>query len=216
MRYCAGPELRNKGWLALGRPGFPLGNTQYSMRIMCIMSNYSNGFQGGNPDPITSQHYHLQQSTRLKRSAKMKKHSKCKARKCNETAQIRGLCRKHHGQQKQADELRRDGQTLLEKGRIDEEYASVEWIRTDLQELQPWWNRISAAMSLQNEDADLGDEAPYAKEWCMALAIEMVKTERASRTGKPCDQGKAEIVRDRVWRRLASLEESSHRPPAGG
>jgi hypothetical protein len=142
----------------------------------------------------------------------MKKHSKCKARKCNETAQIRGLCRKHHEEQKQADELRQDGQSLLEKGRVDEEYASVEWIRTDLQKLQLWWKRICASMNLQNEDKDLGDEAPYAKEWCMALAIEMVKTERASRAGKPYDQGKAEITRDRVWRRLESLEESREKP----
>ncbi len=71
-------------------------------------------------------------------------------------------------------------------------------------------------MNLQNEDKDLGDEAPYAKEWCMALAIEMVKTERASRAGKSCDQGKVEIVRDRVWRRLASLKESSDRLPVEG
>jgi hypothetical protein len=76
----------------------------------------------------------------------MRKHSKCKARKCNETAQIRGLCRKHHEEQKQADELRQDGQSLLEKGRIDEEYVSVEWIKADLQKLQPWWSRINASM----------------------------------------------------------------------
>lgn len=145
----------------------------------------------------------------------MKKHSKCKARKCNETAQIRGLCRKHHEEQKQADELRQDGLSLLEKGRIDEEYISVEWIKADLQKLQPWWNRIGASMNPQNVAKDLGDEAPYAKEWCMALAIEMVKTERAFRTGKPSDQGKAEIVRDRVWRRLESLAVSNEKIPAG-
>lgn len=142
----------------------------------------------------------------------MKKHSKCKARKCNEAAQIRGLCRKHHEEQKQADELRQDGQSLLEKGLVDQEHASVKWIKADLQKLQPWWNRISASMNLQNEDKDLKDEAPYAKEWCMALAIEMVKTERASRAGMPCDQGKAEIVRDRVWRRLGGLEENKEKP----
>lgn len=146
----------------------------------------------------------------------MKKHSKCKARKCNESAQIRGLCRKHHNEQKQADELRQDGLALLEKGRIDEENAAVEWIKTDLQKLQPWWIRISAAMNLQNEDKDLGDEAPYAKEWCMTLAMEMVKAERASREGTLWDQGKAEIIRDRVWRRLEGLEAGTGKPPAGG
>ena len=145
----------------------------------------------------------------------MKKHSKCKARKCNETAQIRGLCRKHHEEQKQADELRQDGQLLLEKGRIDDEFAKVEWIRSDLQKLQPWWNRICASLNLQNEDKDLKEEAPYAKEWCLALAIEMVKTERAFRAGTPWDQGKAEIIRDRVWRRLESLEVSREKPQTG-
>lgn len=144
----------------------------------------------------------------------MKKHSKCKARKCNETAQIRGLCRKHHEEQRQADELRQDGQSLLEKGRIDDEHASVEWIRMDLQKLQPWWNRISVAMSPQNEDPVLKDEAPFAKEWCMTLAMEMVKAERASRAGISWDQGKAEIIRDRVWRRLEGLETGKELPPA--
>lgn len=143
----------------------------------------------------------------------MKKHGKCKARKCNETAQIRGLCRKHHEEQKQAHELRQDGLSLLEKGRIDNEYVTVKWIKADLQKLQPWWNRIS--VDIKNESNDLGDEAPYAKEWCMALAIAMVKTERASRAGATYDQGKAEIVRDRVWRRLESLVESSEKAPAG-
>ncbi len=143
----------------------------------------------------------------------MKKHSKCKARKCNETAQIRGLCRKHHEEQKKADELRQNAELLLEKGRIDEEHVSVEWIKVDLQKLQPWWKRICSSLRLENEDKDLGDEAPYAKEWCMALAIEMVKTEKASRAGIPCDQGKAEIVRDRVWRRLESLEAGIEAPP---
>lgn len=144
----------------------------------------------------------------------MKKHSKCKARKCNENAQIRGLCRKHHEEQRQADELRQDGQSLLERGRIDEEHASVEWIRIDLQKLQPWWNRISVAMGPQNEDPALKEEAPFAKEWCMTLAMEMVKAERASRAGIPWDQGKAEIIRDRVWRRLEGLEASKEMPPA--
>lgn len=146
----------------------------------------------------------------------MKKHSKCKARKCNETAQIRGFCRKHHEAQKNADELRQDGQLLLEKGRIDEGYAAVEWIKTDLLKLQPWWIRISVAMNLQNEDQDLKDEAPYVKEWCIALAMEMVKAERASRAGTPWDQGKAEIIRDRVWRRLEGLEGGTEKPPTGG
>lgn len=146
----------------------------------------------------------------------MKKHSKCKARKCNETAQIRGLCRKHHEEQKQADELRQDGLSLLEKGRIHEEYVTVEWVKVDLQKLQPWWTRICASMNLQNEDQDLKDEAPYAKEWCMTLAMEMVKAERASRAGAPWDQGKAEITRDRVWRRLDGLEAGKDKPPVGG
>jgi hypothetical protein len=146
----------------------------------------------------------------------MKKHSKCKARKCNETAQIRGLCRKHHNELKLADELRQDGQSLLEKGQIDEEYAAVEWIRSDLQKLQPWWHRISAAMDLQNKDQELKEEAPYAKEWCMTLAIEMVKAERAFRAGAPWDQGKAEIIRDRVWRRLDGLAAGTEKPSAGG
>jgi hypothetical protein len=145
----------------------------------------------------------------------MKKHSKCKARKCNETAQIRGLCRKHHEAQKQADELRQDGQSLLEKGLVDQEHVAVDWIRTDLPKLRPWWTRISAAMNPQNEDKDLGEEAPYAKEWCMALAMEMVKAERASRSGTPEEQGKAEIVRERVWRRLESLEVSGGKPQTG-
>lgn len=146
----------------------------------------------------------------------MKKHSKCKARKCNETAQIRGLCRKHHEAQKQADELRQDGQSLLGKGLVDQEHVTVEWIKTDLQKLQPWWSRISAAMNLQNEDQDLKDETPYAKEWCMTLAMEMVKAERASRAGTPSDQGKTEITRDRVWRRLEGLETGTKNPPTGG
>lgn len=146
----------------------------------------------------------------------MKKHGKCKARKCNESAQIRGLCRRHHDEQKRADELRQDGQSLLEKGLLDQEHATVEWIRTDLLKLRPWWTRISAAMSLQNEEHDPKDEMPYAKEWCMALAIEMVKAERASRTGVPWDHGKAEIVRDRVWRRLEGLEAGTGEPPTGG
>lgn len=67
-------------------------------------------------------------------------------------------------------------------------------------------------MNPQNEDQDLNDEAPYAREWCMALAMEMVKAERASRAGIPWDQGKAEIIRDRVWRRLEGLEVSREKP----
>lgn len=147
----------------------------------------------------------------------MKKHSKCKARKCNETAQIRGLCRKHHEAQKQADELRQDGQSLLEKGLVDQEHVAVDWIRTDLPKLQPWWTRISAAMNPQNEDKDLGEEAPYAKEWCMTLAMEMVKAERAFREGSLGDQGKAEMTRERVWRRLEGLEAGTgnHKPGSG-
>lgn len=85
-----------------------------------------------------------------------------------------------------------------------------------MQKLQPWWNRISAAMKLQNEDQDLKGEAPYAREWCMTLAMEMVKAERASRAGTPWDQGKAEITRDRVWRRLEGLEGGTEKPPTGG
>lgn len=105
---------------------------------------------------------------------------------------------------------------MLEKGLVDQEHVTVGWVRTDLQKLQPWWTRISSAMNLQNEDQELKDELPYAKEWCMTLAMEMVKAERASRTGTAWDQGKAEITRDRVWRRLEDLEAGTKKSPTGG
>ncbi len=50
----------------------------------------------------------------------------------------------------------------------------------------------------------------------MTLAMEMVKAERASRTGTAWDQGKAEITRDRVWRRLEDLEAGTKKSPTGG
>jgi len=134
-----------------------------------------------------------------------KKIIQCTRRHCNGPLYLGGLCRFHHDESAEKERLRDAALTLLHLGVIDDKLPEDEGLKSESEMLRKWWNKVCRAQNMQIVDPILQDESPYAGEWCISLAQEMVLATRATRRGETVSPS-LEFCREWVWERFNNLE----------
>ena len=129
----------------------------------------------------------------------------CRRSDCTNLPHLGGLCKQHHEEDIEKREKRKVATAALTSQAIDGRLADNPELRTEMARLSKWWHRACDSIRAERMDEILQDEAEYAMEWCISLAQELVKAERAHRLGEsmPSSLG---YTRESVWSRFANLE----------
>ena len=115
------------------------------------------------------------------------------------------LCRSHY--EKQTEKLRCQSEAiyLLHHNTLNDRSLLHQELTEEFRKLQRWWHRACEAMNFQREGPILRDEATYALDWCVSLAVVMIRKENAFRGGdKRLDAW--DPTRASVWERFKNLE----------
>lgn len=121
---------------------------------------------------------------------------------CDERPVSAGYCLTHYTEHEAVRKQRDDAVRFLHHGDVDYERLTDEELRLEAAHLWDRWGKVCAAVSHQRFTAELpADEAPYAVEWCIGLAKQIVEAERTVRAGKP----KPFRSRD-LWERFENLD----------
>ena len=111
----------------------------------------------------------------------------CFVSRCDEPPYLGGRCKEHYDEDKRKQQERRDAVEVLNNSGVDGTYPTDKSLRQLLSDIQKWWSRAHSAMAYGRTDSVLRDEAEYAAEWCVALAWQIVRAERAFRAGQEPD-----------------------------
>lgn len=137
----------------------------------------------------------------------MKNKSTCRYPHCNEIWHLGGLCSKHYEEGRAKEELRGEAVRSLHWGVIDGVRPSNEVARSELVKIQRWWNEVCNALNFGHKHSVLRDEVEFAKEWCIALAEQIVNIERAFRAGTLRETDDMFVATQLwVWERFENLE----------
>jgi hypothetical protein len=134
-----------------------------------------------------------------------RKNYECALDDCREPPYLGGLCKAHHQIRSERDELRQQAIRTLHRLTIFEGPVEEPSLREELLRINRWWDRACFSLIYRITDEVLGDEARYAQEWCISLAEEIIKAEKAFRAGLPAP-ATLEFERSLVWSRFANLE----------
>jgi len=137
---------------------------------------------------------------------KRRRSSSCKKSRCEEPAEIMGLCHEHYAEHVEAQMCCDEAIRVLHHGILDGQTIQKTELAEEFRKLQEWWRRACDSINFQRKDPILRDEAKYASEWCISLAQVIIKEERLFRNGnvRPPPWN---FIRDSVWDRFKNLEE---------
>jgi hypothetical protein len=130
----------------------------------------------------------------------------CRVTGCSEQLYLGGLCRQHHEEQEEHERTRRDSLNALHFGTVDDVLPSDPLLEGDLTKLRGYWDRVCSVLQTQRGTPLMPlDEAPYAQEWCISLATEIVSAQRSI---NKCGKSAYEYTPSRiwVWERLHNLD----------
>ena len=129
----------------------------------------------------------------------------CSVGTCTEPPYLGGLC-KEHSDDRALKERRRDAAlNALHMGEVEGRLPDDPELREELLRLQTWWGRACDSVNHERENELLKDEAPYAIEWCISLAAEIVVAEIAIRQRNDVPYT-LQATRYWVWERFSNLE----------
>lgn len=124
---------------------------------------------------------------------------------CTEPPHSGGLCREHNDERIHKNRRRDAALNALHTGAVEGRLPDDPELREELQRLRTWWERACFSINHQRENEILKDEAPYAIEWCISLAVEIVAAETAIRQGNNIPHT-LQATRGWVWERFSNLE----------
>lgn len=134
-----------------------------------------------------------------------KRKMSCKQPRCGDPAEIMGYCRAHYDEHLEDERLRGEAVRALHSGLIDGHVLANDTLRTELLAIQKWWRVACDAVNYDRDDTVLKDEAPYALEWCISLAKEIVLADEALLKGDRPDHS-LEYTKAWVYDRFSNLE----------
>lgn len=129
----------------------------------------------------------------------------CKRSHCNEAAALDGFCSEHHAELVEERDRRDEAVRVLHRGLVDDRGFEKAELREEFIRIQKWWHRACDATNYHREDPVLRDEASFALNWCISLAILLIREERSHRCD-PCAQQPYDNAREWVWDRFRNLE----------
>lgn len=136
---------------------------------------------------------------------KRKKHG-CRVIDCPRAPYLGGLCKIHFEEDQRRKERRADAVAALHFGTIDRNLPSVPELSVELSRLRVYWNRACQVANTSCGTAMMPfDEAQFAVEWCISLAMEIVDEERKRTREKPITTSFS-ITREWVWERFKNLD----------
>ncbi len=134
-----------------------------------------------------------------------RKKSVCFEYRCDEPPYMGGRCTEHYEQHRQKLQDREDAIEALNNVKVDGSNPTGPSLQERLFDIRKWWFRACDSLAYRSPDSVLRDEAEYAQEWCITLAKEIVKAERAFRLGKGPDF-LLEHTSNLVYERFRNLE----------
>lgn len=136
----------------------------------------------------------------------MKGLPKCRHKNCLVRPYLGGLCRDHYEEDEKKSRLRRDAIIALQSATVDDVGLTDNALKQELYQLQEWWFRAADVLKYgMTVDFMPSDEAQYAQEWCISLAIDIVQAERTARNGESA-LSDIHYTREWVWKRFAHLQ----------
>jgi hypothetical protein len=125
---------------------------------------------------------------------------------CSGALYLGGLCRLHYDEQQERDRKRRDSLNALHYGTVDGALPGDPMLRTELEKLRQYWSRVCSVLQTENGTPVMPlDEAPFAQEWCISLAEEIVSAQRSISAGGKSGY-ESTFTRGWVWERLHNLD----------
>jgi hypothetical protein len=116
-----------------------------------------------------------------------------------------GFCQKHYDEHSADERLRDDAVRLLHSSLLDDRQLVSSVLRNELSVVQKWWVLACDATNRHRTDTILKDEAPYALDWCISLAKEIIIADRNTRKGERVGNS-LEYTRSWVLDRFSNLE----------
>lgn len=130
----------------------------------------------------------------------------CHETGCLDTPYLGGYCRKHHGIRELKEQRRSAAVRLLHFSVVDDRIPDHPELKAELFKLQNYWRDACDVNIYRRGTKTMPlDEAPYATEWCIALAQEIVDAELAYRAGGQPASG-LEYCQEWVWNRFNNLD----------
>ena len=132
----------------------------------------------------------------------------CRQRGCSERVHLGGYCVQHHQERQEQEDLRREAVHALHWQTIDDALPSSESVRAELLRVSEWWRQVCDSLNSGRNHPILRDEVEYAKEWCIALAEQLVLWERRVRSGHPDSVADFHLkaTQERVWESFGNLQ----------
>lgn len=126
---------------------------------------------------------------------------------CPELAAVGQYCSKHYEKHEVQRRLRDRAVDALHAGVDSSSEVRTRDLVEEFRALQRWWYRACDGVNYKRSHDLLPlDEAPYAVEWCIALAVELLEAMRCVADGtKPL--GQLDATRAWVWDRFWNLEQ---------
>lgn len=116
------------------------------------------------------------------------------------------LCRGHYDEHLEEQRLQSEAVYLLHHGTLNDRSIQHQELAEEFRKLQVWWHRACDAVNFEREDPILRNEAKYAINWCVSLAVVIIREEQAFRGGDT-RPNTWDPTRNWVWERFKNLEE---------
>lgn len=118
-----------------------------------------------------------------------------------------GYCVEHHEERETARVNREDALRLLHRGVIDDGRPELPEHADELKRLWHAWSETCSVTNHQFRSKLVpAEEAEYAVEWCIIIAIAILDAERAAKAGRKPDYMVQENKKH-AWRRFDFLEQ---------
>lgn len=126
---------------------------------------------------------------------------------CTEAAALTGLCLVHYERRELRERARTDAVDAVHEGVPYTADAGVANLAQEFRSLQRWWWRACDGVNYKRSHEKLPlEEAPYAVDWCISLAVELLEAMRlVSSGGEP--HARLVATRSWVWDRFWNLQE---------
>lgn len=133
------------------------------------------------------------------------KKRECRKDHCSEAPYLGGFCEKHEKEETEKERRSNNALKALETATIGGRLPDNPELRDELLRIRKWWFKACDALNYNQKDNVLLDDAKFATEWCIALALEIVDAEIAFRKNLPAPVS-LQYTRDLVWDRFSNLE----------
>ena len=139
-----------------------------------------------------------------------KKPYRCAKDRCEYLPYLGGLCKTHYEEQEVERSLREAALKSIHEGVIDDSTLTIPNLKAELDRLRTyWWAARDVNIARRGTPTMPLEEAPYAQEWCIRLAEQIVIAERAEREGKKPGYP-LEECQNWVWQRFENLDKGLH------